>query len=78
MHTAWLKGYKDKGARKTQVQGAQWAFELLKEVLEREFRKKENVRDYTDPQWVYKQVAVNEYNQALDDLLLLLTAKDIK
>lgn len=76
MHSIWLKGHKDKEARKQQVQSAQWAFDLLKEVLEREFRKKENVRDYTDPQWVHKQVAVNEYNQALDDLLSLLTTKE--
>lgn len=73
MHTAWLKGYKDKESRKAQVVSASWAFTLLKEVLEQEFKKKENVRDYCDPQWVHKQIAVNEYNQALEDLLELIT-----
>lgn len=73
MHSAWLRNYKDKEGRKQQVQSASWAFGLLKEVLEQQFYKKENVRDYCDPQWVHKQIAVNEYNQALDDLLELIT-----
>ena len=72
MHQSWLKGYKDKAARKEQVQSASWAFALLEEVLEKEFRKKENIRDYTDPQWVHRQIAVNEYNQVLDDILKLI------
>lgn len=76
MHSAWLKGHKDKEARKEQVKSASWAFDLLVEVLEKEFRRKENVRDYEDPQWVHKQIAVNEYNQALDDLLNLIKIKD--
>ena len=76
MHSAWLKGHKDKEARKEQVKSASWAFDLLAEVLEKEFRRKENVRDYDDPQWVHKQIAVNEYNQALDDLLNLIKIKD--
>lgn len=76
MHSAWLKGHKDKEARKEQVKSASWAFDLLAEVLEKEFRRKENVRDYEDPQWVHKQIAVNEYNQALDDLLNLIKIKD--
>lgn len=73
MHSAWLRGFKDKEARKKQVQGAQWALELLKEVLEVEFKKEQNVRDYSDPQWVHKQIAVNEYNQVLDDVIKLIT-----
>lgn len=76
MHSAWLKGHKDKEARKEQIKSASWAFDLLAEVLEKEFRRKENVRDYEDPQWVHKQIAVNEYNQALDDLLNLIKIKD--
>jgi|TARA_R110000796_G_C14543814_1_gene433193 hypothetical protein len=73
MHSSWLKGHKDKEARLKQIQSAGWAFDLLKEILERDFRKKENVREYGDPQWVHKQMAVNEYNQALDDLLKIIT-----
>lgn len=73
MHSAWLRNHKDKQKRRQEVQGALWAFNMLKEVLEEEFRRKENVRDYDDPQWVHKQIAVNEYNQALDDLLKLIT-----
>lgn len=76
MHSAWLKGYRNKAKRKEQVQSAGWAFALLDELLEKEFRRKENIRDYDDPQWVHKQIAVNEYNQALDDLRKLLEIKD--
>ncbi len=72
MHAAWLKGHKDKDARKAQIESASWAFGLLEEVLEAEFRKKDNFRDYSDPQWVHKQIAAHEYNQALDDILNLI------
>ncbi len=73
MNTAWLKGYKDKEARRKEIMGYRNGFDALKEILERDFKKKENVREYGDPQWVHKQMAVNEYNQALDDLLKLIT-----
>ena len=78
MHSAWLKGYKDKEKRKQEVLGAAWAFRLLRDVLEDDFRKKANIRDYDDPQWVHKQIAANEYNQALDDLLKLLDFEEDK
>ena len=75
MHSAWMKGYKDKEARRKEIMGYRNGFDELKEILERDFKKKENVRDYGDPQWIHRQVAVNEYNQALDDLLKLITIK---
>lgn len=73
MHTAWLKGTKDKEGRRKEIMGYRNSFDALKEVLVRDFKKKENVRDYSDPQWVHNQIAVNEYNQALEDLLKLIT-----
>ncbi len=73
MHTAWLKGTKDKEMRRKEIMGYRNSFDALKEVLERDFKKKQNVRDYSDPQWVHTQIAVNEYNQALEDLLKLIT-----
>lgn len=76
MHSAWLRGYKDKKARAEQIKSAAWAFGLLREVLEREFHKKENYRDYSDPNWANKQIAISEYNAALDDLLMLLDLED--
>lgn len=76
MHSAWLKGYKDKEKRKQEVLGAAWAFRLLRDVLEDEFRKKENIRDYNEPNWEYRQIAANEYNAALDDILKLLDFSD--
>ena len=47
------------------------AFDALEELLSEEFRRKEAVRDYT-PGWEYKQVANNEYNAVLDDVLKLI------
>ena len=73
MHSAWLKGKKDKELRRKEILGYRNSFDALKEILERDFKKRENVRDYSDPQWVHKQIAVNEYNQALEDLLKLIT-----
>jgi hypothetical protein len=75
MHSAWMKGIKDKEARREEVMAFRNAFDELKAILERDFKKKENVRDYSDPQWVHTQIAVNEYNQSLEDLLKLITIK---
>ncbi len=72
MHSAWFKGKKDKEARRKEVMGYRNGFDALREILERDFKKKENVREYGDPQWVHKQMAVNEYNQALEDLLKII------
>ena len=66
MQTAWLKGLKgqDKEKRKAEVLGYRNAFDSLKEILE---------RDYEAPNWELRQIAVNEYNQSLDDLIKLIT-----
>ena len=76
MHSAWMKGIKDKDARRKEVRAFRNAFDELKGILERDFKKKENIRDYSDPQWVHQQMAVNEYNQVLEDLLKLITIKE--
>ena len=48
------------------------ALNALKEILETDFLKKEAVRDYT-PGWEFKQIAVNEYNAVLSDIIKLVT-----
>ena len=48
------------------------ALNALKEILETDFLKKEAVRDYS-PGWEFKQIAVNEWNQALSDIIKLVT-----
>jgi hypothetical protein len=73
MQTVWLKGAKDKEARKQEVLAYRNAFDALKEILEQEYKKKPAVRDYDVPNWELRQVAVNEYNQVLDDMLKLIT-----
>ena len=75
MQSTWLKGLKgqEKERRKAEVLGYRNAFDSLKEILEHDFKKKESVRDYAVPNWELRQVAVNEYNQVLEDLLKLIT-----
>lgn len=75
MQSVWVKGLKGeaKEARIKEVMGYRSAFDELKEILEKEFKKKTSVRDYDVPNWEVRQVAVNEYNQALDDLMKLIT-----
>lgn len=76
MKTNWLKGYNDKNKRKKEVLRYRPALEDLKEILERDFVKKEAVRDYGEPGWVERQIAVNEYNALIDELLSLIDLKD--
>lgn len=81
MHLAWTKGLRgeDKNKRIEQVMQYRNAFDALQEVVEQTLYKKDSVRDY-GPGWAEKQIAVNEYNAALDDLLKLidLNRKDHK
>jgi hypothetical protein len=72
MQTIWLKGHKDNVKRRQEVLAYRNAFDALREVLEQEYKKKPAVRDYEVPNWELRQVAVNEYNQCLDDLLKLI------
>jgi hypothetical protein len=73
MQAIWLKGVKaeERERRKVEVLSYRNAFDDLREILERNYLKKESVRDYS-PGWEYKQIAHNEYNAALDDLLNLI------
>jgi hypothetical protein len=73
MQAAWLRGVKDseRERRKQEVLSYRNAFDDLREILEQHYVRKEAVRDYS-PGWEYKQIAVNEYNAVLDDLLNLI------
>lgn len=73
MQEAWFKGHKDREARKKEVLSYRNAFEDLSEVLSS--KRKEPSRDY-GVDWVNKQIAINEYNQAIDDLLNLIKLKE--
>lgn len=76
MDTKWVQGHKDKDARVAKVRGYRPALNELKEILEKHYKKNECVRDYDTPNWEYRQIAVNEYNQVLDDIIKLITIKD--
>ena len=73
MQAVWLRGVKDseRERRKKEILSYRNAFDDLREILEQHYVRKEAVRDYS-PGWEYKQIAVNEYNAALDDLLNLI------
>ena len=73
MQAVWLRGVKDseRNQRKQEVLSYRNAFDDLREILEQHYVRKEAVRDYS-PACEYKQIAVNEYNAVLDDLLNLI------
>lgn len=73
MHSIWIKGLKgeDKDRRIKEVMNYRNAFEDLTEVIEQTLQRKDAVRDY-GPGWAEKQIAVNEYNAALDNILTLI------
>lgn len=75
MDHRWYKGFRtdaEKQQREKQLQGFKPAFKALTELIELEIKRKPSVRDYETPNWAERQIAVNEYNQALDDLLKLI------
>lgn len=79
MKSVWLAGFsskEDKERRTQQIKSFKPAFEELKSILEQEFKRKESVRDYDVPNWEYRQIAVNEYNQVLRDVIDLITIKE--
>ena len=67
MDTRWGKI----GVKPEEFKSYKNAFEALEEFLTKELRKKEAVRDY-GPGWELKQVAVNEYNQVLEDIIKII------
>ncbi len=68
MQVRWTKA----GHTKEEVLRFRPAFEALKEILETDFKKKEADRDYS-PGWEHRQIAINEYNAVLNDVLKLIT-----
>lgn len=75
MKTVWFKGHTSpeaKAKREKEIRGYKNGFDELRDVIEHNFKKKEAVRDYEQPNWVERQIAVNEYNQALRDILDLI------
>lgn len=73
-HNDWFIGAKTEEEReniRTRLKGYKNTFSELTVLLERR-RKDPAVTDYDTPGWANRQIAVNEYNRALDDLLKLL------
>lgn len=76
MDVRWLKSSQDKEKRREEVLRYRNAFEDLKILLENEVVKDPSVRDYESPGWVHQQIAANERNKALQDVIKLITFKD--
>ena len=79
MDSKWYKGYRsaeDRDRRTEQLKSFRPAFDELRKVLMESYEKKPSVRDYSSPNWAERQIATNEYNQALTDLLNLIDIKD--
>ncbi len=70
MNVRWSKA----GVTKEEFKRFAPALQALKEIIETDLTKKESVRDYS-PGWEYKQIAVNEYNAVVEDILKLLTVE---
>lgn len=75
MQSDWLAGYKEKDrkARKERIKSFREAFRELDKILEK--KKKAAVRDY-GPGFTEKQIAVNEWNAAVETLQTLLNVED--
>jgi len=75
MKQVWFRGVKsseDKDRRRVEVLNYRNAFDSLREILNAHYKKKSSVRDYELPNWEYRQIAVNEYNRVLEDILELI------
>jgi hypothetical protein len=68
MDSRWIKA----GHTRDEVKAMRNVLDSLKEILETDFVKKEAVRDYS-PGWEFTQIAVNEYNAAMQDIIKLVT-----
>lgn len=72
MDSRWFKNTTEPHETRTkQVLSYSTAFEELLKLIRSELVKKAAVRDYS-PGWESKQIAVNEYNQAIDDITALI------
>jgi len=75
MKQIWFRGVKnseDKERRRIEVLAYRNAFDSLREILNAYYKKKSSVRDYEIPNWEFRQIAVNEYNRVLEDILELI------
>lgn len=70
MKAIWLKGHKDREARRKEIEGYRNAFEELTKVLLQE-EVKPPVRDY-GPGWAENQIAANEWNAAIKHVINLI------
>lgn len=76
MDSRWFSSIQDKEQRKKELLSYRSAYTALTEVLEKHLKKKEASREYNSPNWAYEQIAINEYNQVLMDVIKLINLKE--
>jgi hypothetical protein len=76
MDSRWFRGVPpdEKEKRKKELLAHRSAFELLAEVLEREFE--EGAPNYDCPSWSHKQADRNGANRKLQSILSLINIKE--
>lgn len=72
MLAVWFRGHSDKETRTKEIMACRNSFDILRDTLEKHYRKKPADLDYGTPGWEFRQIAVNEYNRVLDDILKLI------
>lgn len=75
MDSRWTKGYEGeaKELRKKEVLSYNKGFSELKAILEKEFKGPDH--NYDDG-WAIRQMAINEYNRVLKDMLKIINHCD--
>lgn len=76
MKSIWFDGCRnqqERDERKKELLAYRNAFDHLKEILDKHYKKKECCRDYEVPNWELRQIAANEYNHVLEDIKELIT-----
>ncbi len=77
-NSLWFKGLNTKAEKEQRVkelQSYKRAFEELTALLESK-KKPSSCRNYTNPNWQVEQIATNEYNAAIADVLALINLDD--
>lgn len=77
MNIYWTKGLtgEAKEKRVKEVKAYSKAFRDLEEILKTYYTSKDEFRDYSNPNWMANQIAVNERNAVIKEILDLINLK---
>lgn len=74
MNSYWIGGLTGEAKEKRirQVKGYKEALADLEKILKEHYLKDDEYRDYSDPGWMANQIARNERNAVIKDILKLI------